>query len=71
MLWAAEMKKEVDVFVIYTDQRGGPYSGGDSISPTEALQKYREAMNRPQARSVGVEFSTFLAFQQSHRSIIV
>jgi 60 kDa SS-A/Ro ribonucleoprotein len=46
MNWAAEMNMEVDVFVIYTDQRGG----GEEETPIAALQRYRETMNRPNAR---------------------
>lgn len=48
MLWAAEMKIEVDVFVVYTNQRGGGTEVGSS--PIAALQRYRESMNRPSAR---------------------
>lgn len=48
MLWAEERKIEVDVFVIYTNQRGGGTEGG--MTPVAALNHYREAMKRPNTR---------------------
>ena len=56
MLWAASNRKEVDVFVVYTDQRGGGAPGGagagDPMTPIKALQRYRDEMNRHNTRFV-------------------
>jgi len=50
MLWAAETHTQVDVFVIYTNQRGGGTGGQDAMTPVEALRHYRKTMNLPQTR---------------------
>jgi len=48
LLWAADNKKEVDVFVILTDCE----SSQGAVSPLEALIKYRKDMNIPDARLI-------------------
>uniref|UniRef100_A0A915B918 TROVE domain-containing protein n=3 Tax=Parascaris univalens TaxID=6257 RepID=A0A915B918_PARUN len=48
MLWAAEKKKEFDVFVIYTDCE----TWFGDVHPFKALQQYREQMNIRDAKLV-------------------
>jgi len=48
MLWALEKKKEVDVFILYTNDKSWPMK----IHPVTALRKYRTGMNKEHARCV-------------------
>jgi len=57
MLWAAETKKLVDVFIIFTDQPCGTFSSvatGDAVTPAKALHQYCNAMSRTNTRYDGV-----------------
>jgi len=51
IVWAAKMKKVVDMFVIFTDQ---PYSSAAAddnvVTPVKALHQYCDAMSRPNTR---------------------
>jgi 60 kDa SS-A/Ro ribonucleoprotein len=57
MLWAADTRKEVDVFVVYTDQRGGAPAGSD-MTPMKALNQYCDTMGRPNTRLVVVTLTS-------------
>ena len=48
ILWALQHKRDVDVFIIYTDCETWSAQG----TPTDALNKYRREMNKPHARYV-------------------
>ena len=50
MLWAAETKKLVDVFIIFTDQPCGTCSSDDAVTPVKALRQYCDSMSHPGAR---------------------
>jgi len=50
MLWAAETKKLVDVFIIFTDQPCGTYSSDDVVTPVKALRQYCDTMSHPNTR---------------------
>ena len=52
MLWAAETKKVVDVFVIFTDQpcSCATETDSDAVTPVKALHQYRNVMSRPNTR---------------------
>ncbi|KAK2152351.1 hypothetical protein LSH36_330g00010, partial [Paralvinella palmiformis] len=53
MLWALEKKKEVDVFILYTNDKSWPMK----IHPVTALRKYRTGMNKEHARLIVCSFS--------------
>ena len=46
VIWATEIKKTVDVFVIFTDGD----TSESSIHPREALKKYRDELSIPDTR---------------------
>ena len=46
MLWALENKQDVDVFILYTDDKSWPMD----TPPVTALRKYRTEMNKEHAR---------------------
>jgi len=53
ILWAAETKKLVDTFIIFTDQPCGTCSSvptDDAVTPVQALRQYCEAMSHPNTR---------------------
>jgi len=50
ILWAAETKKVVDVFIIFTDQPCSTAASGDSVTPVNALRQYCDTMSRPNTR---------------------
>ncbi|CAF2857746.1 unnamed protein product [Rotaria sp. Silwood2] len=50
MLWAIDNKEKIDVFVVYTDSE----TWFGDIHPTEALKKYRQEMNCPNAKLIVV-----------------
>ena len=52
IVWATENKKTVDVFLIFTDGD----TSESSIHPREALKKYRDELNIPDAR-LGISLS--------------
>jgi len=50
ILWAAETKKLVDVFIIFTDQCCSSAATDDAITPVKALHQYCDNMSRPNTR---------------------
>jgi len=57
MLWAAETRKVVDVFVVFTDQpcASATVDGrndDDAVTPVKALRQYCNVMSRPNTRYV-------------------
>ena len=57
MLWAAETKKLVDMFIIFTDQPCGTCSSvetDESVTPVKALRQYCDTMSCPNTRYVSV-----------------
>ena len=50
MLYAMERKRRVDAFVVYTDSE----TWFGDVHPCQALQRYRRAMNMPQAKLIVV-----------------
>ena len=50
ILWAAETKKAVDVFIIFTDQPCHSAAADDAVTPVKALRQYCDVMSRPNAR---------------------
>uniref|UniRef100_A0A914ENZ0 TROVE domain-containing protein n=1 Tax=Acrobeloides nanus TaxID=290746 RepID=A0A914ENZ0_9BILA len=50
MIWAADNKKDFDVFIVFTDSE--TFHG--KVKPFEALQQYRKAMNIPDAKLIVV-----------------
>jgi len=50
MLWAIDNKEKIDVFVVYTDSE----TWFGKVHPTEALKRYRQEMNSPNAKLIVV-----------------
>ena len=58
MLWAGESKKNVDIFLIFTDCE--TLTG--QVHPADALRRYRQDMDIPHARLANVFFCVCTLF---------
>ncbi|ELT92967.1 hypothetical protein CAPTEDRAFT_150806 [Capitella teleta] len=54
IIWAMELKKDFDVFLLITDCD----TLENTMSPAEALEKYRKVMQKPQARFIVIALTS-------------
>jgi len=66
LLWAAETKKVVDMFIIFTDQPCSSATADDDVvTPVKALHQYCDVMSRPSTRYDGIQFLFCTRFSAS------